>query len=151
MDPPGVDAVTDVEVPAGIPPAEPSISDLAKNTTRYARAWADMVAGEAALARVNLGRLLLAALFVPAIAIGVVLGLDGLLASLLYRLWPNWSIAIGGVLIFNVGLLFGTLRLLRQWWRTLSLPRSREALARLWRNHDDGAKQGESTDPRSAG
>src|ERR1700693_273788 len=101
MGPTEVDAAA-VAAPEQHPPpadgsADPSLVDLARNTTRYARAWGDLVASEAALARINLGRLLLVALFIPAIAVGVVLGFDGVLASLLYRLLPDWTVAIGGV------------------------------------------------------
>jgi hypothetical protein len=155
MGPGGTDAATGVDAPAESPPvdtsAEPSLADLARNTTRYARAWGELVAGEAALARVNLARLLFAVLFIPAIAVGVVLGFDGVLASLLYRAFADWTLAIIGVVIVNLGLLFGVLMLLRHWWRTLSLPRSREALARLWRNHDDIGTQGEIADKRGPG
>jgi len=40
----------------------PSLADLARNSTRFARAWANLVASEAALARINLGRMLLVTL-----------------------------------------------------------------------------------------
>lgn len=131
--------------------ADPSLVDLARNTTRYARAWGDLVVGEAALARINLGRMLVVTLFIPAIAVGIVLGLDCVLGSLLYRLLPDWTVATGGVVIVNLALLFGALRLLRHWWRTLSLPRSREALTRLWRDHDDNGTHGANTDTHGPG
>ncbi len=126
--------------------ADPSLVDLVRNSTRFVRAWGSLVASEAALARVNLGRLLLLALFIPAIAIGIVLGLDGVLAGLLYRLVSDWALALGGVVLINVGLLTGVLVLLRRWWRTLSLPRSREALTSLWRDHDDNGTRGKNAD-----
>jgi len=127
--------------------ADPSLVDLARNSARFARAWGSLIASEAALARVNLGRLLLLALFIPAIAIGIVLGLDGVLAGLLYRLVSDWALALGGVVLVNLGLLVGVLVLLRRWWRTLSLPRSREALIGLWRDHDDNRTRGENAAP----
>ena len=148
---------TEVDAPvAEAPPAQPasavdgdrdpSLVDLARNSTRFVRAWGSLVASEAALARVNLGRLLLLALFIPAIAIGIVLGLDGVLAGLLYRLLSDWALALGAVVLINVGLLVGVLVLLRRWWRTLSLPRSREALTSLWRDHDDNGTRGKNAD-----
>jgi hypothetical protein len=146
---------TEVDAPvANAPPAQPSsaadgdadpsLVALAKNSARFVRAWGSLVAGEAALARVNLGRLLLLALFIPAIAIGIVLGLDGVLAGLLYRLVSDWALALGAVVLINLGLLVGVLVLLRRWWRTLSLPRSREALTSLWRDQDDNGTSGEN-------
>jgi hypothetical protein len=147
---------TDVDAPvADAPPtqpasadgnADPSLVDLARNSARFMRAWGGLVASEAALARVNLGRMLLLALFIPAIAIGIVLGLDGVLAGLLYRLVSDWALALGAVVLINIGLLVGVLVLLRRWWRTLSLPRSREALTSLWRDHDDSGTLGENAD-----
>ncbi|HET7778567.1 MAG TPA: hypothetical protein VFL07_08445, partial [Rudaea sp.] len=86
MGPTEVDAPV-AEAPAAQPAsavdgdADASLVDLARNSTRFVRAWGSLVASEAALARVNLGRLLLLALFIPAIAIGLVLGLDGVLAG----------------------------------------------------------------------
>jgi hypothetical protein len=127
---------------------DPSLADLAKDTTHYVRAWGVLVAGEVALARINLLRLLLLALFVPAIAIGIVLGLEGVLAGLLYRLVPNWTLVMGAVALINLGLLVGVLILLRHWWRSLSLPRSREALTRLWRDQDDNGTHGKDTNPQ---
>ncbi|HET7779838.1 MAG TPA: hypothetical protein VFL07_14915 [Rudaea sp.] len=140
-----------VETPPQPPSAadggvDPSLADLARNTTHYVRAWGVLVAGEAALARINLGRLLLLALFIPAIAIGIVLGLDGVLAGLLYRLVSDWALALGAVVLVNAGLLVGVLVLLRRWWRTLSLPRSREALTGFWRDHDDNGTRGKNAD-----
>lgn|SRR5512144_821844 len=151
MDPaPRVDAPVQGS-PATDDAAKPSLADLARNTARYTRAWGDLVLGEAGLARINLGRMLLVTLFIPAIAVGIVLGLDGVLGSLLYRLLPDWTVAIGGVAVVNLALLFGALRLLRRWWRTLSLPRSREALTRLWRDHDDNGTHGANPNTQGTG
>jgi len=151
MGPTEVDAPV-AEAPAAQPAsavdgdADASLVDLARNSTRFVRAWGSLVASEAALARVNLGRLLLLALFIPAIAIGIVLGLDGVLAGLLYRLVSDWALALGAVVLVNAGLLVGVLVLLRRWWRTLSLPRSREALTGFWRDHDDNGTRGKNAD-----
>jgi hypothetical protein len=140
-----------VDTPPPRPPsaveggADPSLAGLARDTTRYVRAWGVLVAGEVALARINLVRLLLLVLFIPAIAIGIVLGLDGVLAGLLFRLVSDWTVVMGTVALVNLGLLVGVLVLLRRWWRTLSLPRSREALTRLWRDDDDSGTHGENT------
>jgi len=135
--------------PAGAPP--PSLADLARNSTRFARAWGNLVASEAALARINLGRMLLVTLFIPALAVGVVAGLDGVLAGLLHHLVADWAVVSGAVAAFNLVLLFCVLLVLRRWWRTLSLPRSREAITRLWRDHDDDGKPGKNPDAQGDG
>ena len=74
---------------------------------------------------------LLLALAVPAIAFGILLGVDALLAALALRLLGDWILAVVCVLLVNAGLLALTLVLLRGWWQSLSLPRSRAALARV--------------------
>jgi len=126
-----------------------SLAGLARNSTRFARAWGNLVASEAALARINLGRMLLVTLFIPALAVGIVAGLDGVLVGLLHRVLADWTVAFAGVAVFNLVLLFCVLLVLRRWWRTLSLPRSREALTRLWRDHDDNSTAGKNPDAKS--
>jgi hypothetical protein len=106
------------------------LRQLAQDAAAYARALGHLALSEAALARVNLVRLLLLALAVPAIVFGILLGFDALLAALALQLFKGWSIAIVCVLVVNATLLVLTLTLLRRWWRSLSLPRSRAALAR---------------------
>lgn len=107
------------------------LRQLAHDVAAYARALGYLVLSEAALAKVNLVRLLLLALAVPAIAFGILLGVDALLAALALRLLGDWILAVVCVLLVNAGLLALTLVLLRGWWQSLSLPRSRAALARV--------------------
>ena len=107
------------------------LSRLARDAGAYARALGHLALSEAALARINLVRLLLLALAVPAIVFGILLGVDALLAALALRLFGDWAFAVLGVLVVNAGLLALTLLLLRRWWRSLSLPRSRAALTRV--------------------
>jgi hypothetical protein len=120
--------------PAGIADRElaASLAGLARDSSGYARALGQLVAGEAELAKTNLTRLLVVALLAPAIAAGSVMTLDAMLAALLMRWLHAWTWAIGIVAAANVALLLTSLWLLRTWWRSLSLPRSRAALGRLW-------------------
>jgi hypothetical protein len=111
--------------------AEISLTELARHTAAYVRACWELFASEAALAKSNLVRLLIAALVVPAMAIGVLLGLDGLLAALAYRWSQDWAIALVAVLLLNLAGLLALIMLLRRWWGSLSLPRSRAALSRF--------------------
>jgi hypothetical protein len=83
--------------------------------------------------------------------VGIVAGLDGVLAGLLHHMVADWTFAFGGVAVINLVLLFCVLLVLRRWWRTLSLPRSREALTRLWRDHDDNGTAGKNTDAQGDG
>lgn len=111
---------------------EARLINLAQESADYARAWAQLAADEATLAKSNLVRLLVVSLLVPAMATGVVVGLDALTTSMLEALLHSWSLASGIVAVSNIGLLLAMLWLLRGWSRSLSLPKSRAALARLW-------------------
>lgn len=108
------------------------VSKLLHDSTEYARALGQLVASEAELAKVNLTRILIVALLVPAIAAGAVLAVNAWFAAVLASWLKSWPLAIGAVALIDVGALAGALWLLRGWWRTLSLPRSRAALSSLW-------------------
>lgn len=114
------------------PPADQSVTDLARETTDYARAWLQLAVDEAALARTNLVRLVIVALMVPAMAAGVIVGLDALGTALLESLLHSWSIATAIVSALNIALLLAMLWMLRRWSQSLTMPRSRAAFNRLW-------------------
>ncbi len=120
-------AASDGDAAAG----DASIAALVRQTADYARAFGNLAASEAALARINLIRLLGVALLVPALALGVLIGIDALVAAVAFDLIRDWSLAIVCMLLLNLGLLLAAFVLLRRWWRTLSLPRSRAALAQF--------------------
>lgn len=128
-------AAADVEAkvaPAPDPAAAATLRDVVRDSAEYARALGHLVASEAELAKVNLVRILIVALLLPAIAAGAVLSLDAFFAALLFRWMQDWSLAIATIALVNLALLAGALWVLRSWWRTLSLPRSRAAFASLW-------------------
>jgi len=125
-------------------PPDASLGDLARDTGAFAKAWFSLIASEAALAKVNLVRIILVALLVPAIAIGIVVGVNGIAVTLLYALITNWPLAFLGTAVLNIAILVWMLWMLRNWWRTLSLPRSRKALTGLWSSKNDVASIGES-------
>jgi hypothetical protein len=113
-------------------PTSSVVSKLLRDSTEYARALGQLVASETELAKVNLVRIVVVALLVPAVAAGVVLALNAWLAALLAGWVASWALAIGVVALINVTALAFAVWLLRGWWRTLSLPRSRAALSGLW-------------------
>lgn len=108
-----------------------SLSGLAQDSGEYARTLARLAVAEANLAATNLRRLLIVALVVPAIAVGAVAATDAMLAAWLARHFGGWTPALAVVAAANLALLAVALRLLASWWRSLGLPRSRAALARL--------------------
>ena len=128
-------AAADVEAKAKPAPdaaTAATLGDVVRDSAEYARALGHLVASEAELAKVNLVRILIVALLLPAIAAGAVLSLDAFFAALLFRHMQDWSLAIGTVALANIALLAGLFWALRSWWRTLSLPRSRAAFSSLW-------------------
>lgn len=108
-----------------------SASELAHTTSDYVHAWSKLLASETRLARVSVVRLALAALVVPALALAICITLDAFIIALLNRWLHDWSSCIAIVLFANLAGLFGLLLGMRQWWRNLSLPRSRGALVQL--------------------
>lgn len=111
---------------------ETRLTDLAHEAAEYAQAWTRLAASEAAHARVNVLRLLLVGMLVPAMAAGVVVGADALATALLQSFLNSWRLATAIVAAANVALLLGMLWLLRAWLKSFSLPKSRAALSRLW-------------------
>ena len=108
-----------------------SLGAVAHDTSDYVQAWSALFASETRLARVSLVRLGLAALIAPALALGICMTLDAFLVAVLNRLLHDWSSCLAIVLLANVAGAYGLLLAMRRWWRNLSLPRSRGALAQL--------------------
>ena len=125
--------------------AEPTarISDLAHYTGDYVRAWSELFAGEAQLARICVYRLLLAALWATFLVFGIVVAGNVLAVALLERWLHDWTSAVALTLLLNCLVLFGLLWAMRSWWRNLSLPRSRRALRELMqRLHETAGASG---------
>jgi hypothetical protein len=113
-------------------PATPaSFSAVAQDTSDYVQAWGALIASETRLTRLSLARLGVAALIVPALALGICITLDAFLVALLHRLLPDWSSCLALVLFANLVGTYGLLVAMRHWWRNLTLPRSRAALTQL--------------------
>jgi hypothetical protein len=112
-------------------PDAASLRDLAHDTTDYVRVWSSLLASETRLARISAVRLALAALVIPALALGICISLDAFLVAVLNRWLHDWSGCIAVVLFFDLAALCALLLAMRRWWHNLSLPRSRGALTHL--------------------
>ena len=123
---------------------------IAGDTAAFIKAWARLVSSEAAVARASLSSLLIGALLVPALAFALLVALDAVLATLLFELTHHWLLAAVVVLVLDAAALLYLLRRLRNWWRTLSLPHSRQALTRLWSSHDDPSEERATAPARRA-
>lgn len=108
-----------------------SLTTLAQEGIEYLRNFVQLLLGETALAGNSLRRLLVSALVVPAIVLSTWLALNALVAALLQRWLQDWIAAVAIVLVFDVATLALFWLAMRRWWRDLSLPRSRAAIARL--------------------
>jgi hypothetical protein len=108
-----------------------SLGDLAHYTGDYVRAWSELFAGEAQLARMCVNRLLLATVWACFLVFGIVVTGNVLTAAMFERWLQDWASAIALTLLLNFVVLIGLLLAMRAWWRTLSLPRSRRALRHL--------------------
>jgi hypothetical protein len=136
--------------------AESSLANLTRDAVRYARTWSKLAASEAALAKINLARMLLGAVLFCALVPSAFIVFDALLVAMAFDLLHDWVLAIGAVALLDLGLLLTLLWLLRSWWRTLSLPRSRAALtdlwrADLWRRDNDAGTNGPGAAAHSSG
>ena len=120
-------------------PGEPAA--IARDSAAFIKAWTRLVSSEAAVARASLSSLLIGALLVPALAFALLVAVDAVLATLVFELIHHWLPAALAVLVLDAAALLFVLRLLRNWWRTLSLPHSRQALTRLWSSHDDPSEE----------
>lgn len=119
--------------PAAIGANDASFIDLARSTSAYAQAWSRLVVSETRLASASAVRLLLAALILPALAFGIFITVNALVAAELQRWLHDWASGITVVLLLDIFGLCGLLLAMRRWWRNLSLPRSRNALIQMLR------------------
>src|SRR6185312_8446449 len=99
------------------------LGDLARYSGDYVRAWSELLAGEAQLARICVNRLLLATLWACFLVFGIVVTGNVLAAAMFERWLLDWASAIALTLFLNFIVLTGLLLAMRGWWRTLSLPR----------------------------
>lgn len=108
-----------------------SIGAVAHETSNYVQAWSALVMSETRLASASLVRLGIAALVLPALALGIFINLDAVLVAVINRVLHEWSVSLAIVLFANLLGAYVLLLAMRRWWRNLSLPRSRDALTQL--------------------
>jgi len=106
-------------------------ADLLASAADYARAWSELLRSETVLARQSVVRMAFAVCAIPALILGTVVAYDALITVLLNEWLHDWGLALAIALVLNVGVLAALLLAMRQWWRNLTLCRSREALMRL--------------------
>ena len=119
------------------------ISELVHHTADYVRAWSELFACEAELARISAQRLVAATVWICLLVLGVVINGNVLTAAVLNRWTQDWVSSFALTLLFNGVVLLGLLLAMRHWWRRLSLPRSRRALSQLLERIGDANRERE--------
>lgn len=94
----------------------------------FAQSWSTLLQAEMALARRSLNLLLFGAVALPVVALGVWIGSGALLALVIHAIGCSWLMSVAVDVAIQLALLALLLRSVRQWWRNLTLPRSRAAL-----------------------
>ncbi len=132
---------TPVDVPPEIPaPAatdggesaeEASLRNIAHEGIEYVRHLVQLFLGEVEIARGSFTRMLLAGAFIPLLLLTIWAALNLLLAALVARWLHDWIYGYLAILLVNGALVAWLTMGLLRWKRDLSLPRTRDALARL--------------------
>lgn len=120
-----------------VPPLTPadaeaqSPTDLRDDIAAYAQAWSRLFTQEMQLARTSAAWLFVAAGAIVATALTICVTFAALTVFIADRWLHDWAGDIAIALLLEGITLCMLLARVRRWWHNLSLPRSREALARL--------------------
>jgi hypothetical protein len=132
---------TPVETPE--PVAEPataapgqSVDDatfakLVHEGAEYVRTLLHLFLGEVQIARGSFVRMLVAGALIPVFALTIWSALNLLVAAIVARVLNDWIYGYLSILLLNAVLVWIAVKGLKRWKRDLTLPRSRDALARL--------------------
>jgi hypothetical protein len=131
------------DAPTATADTQRKISELAHHTADYVRAWSELFTCEAELARISAQRLVAATLWVCLLVLGVVINGNVLTAAVFNRWTQDWASSFALTLLLNCVVLVGLLLAMRNWWRRLSLPRSRRALSQLLERIGDADRERE--------
>ena len=120
-----------------LPPQTPADADaespvdLRDDLVGYAQAWSRLFTHEMHLARASLAWLFVGAGAIVATALTICVSFAVLVALTADRWLHDWTGDIAIALLLEGITLYALFGAMRHWWHNLSLPRSREALARL--------------------
>lgn len=108
-----------------------SLRELAHEVVEYLRNLAQLFLGEVEIARGSFTRLLIAGALIPVFLLTIWSALNLLLGALVARWLQDWLYGYLAILFVNIALVAAFVMYAKRWKRDLTLPRSREALARL--------------------
>ena len=117
------------------PPPQPgddaTFAKLVQEGADYVRTLLHLFLGELQIARGSFVRMLVAGALIPVFLLTIWTALNLLVAATVSRLLNDWIYGYLSVLLLNAILIWLSVMALKRWKRDLTLPRSRDALARL--------------------
>jgi len=120
---------------AGAPPPEAvdeaTFAKLIHEGGEYVRGMLHLFLGEVQIARGSFVRMLVAGALIPVFLLTIWSALNLLIAAIVSRLLNDWIYGYLSILLLNGILVWVSVMALKRWKRDLTLPRSRDALARL--------------------
>ena len=120
-----------------VAPPPPDVGDdatftkLVQEGADYVRTLLHLFLGELQIARGSFVRMLVAGALIPVFLLTIWTALNLLVAASVSRLLNDWIYGYLSVLLLNGILVWLSVMALKRWKRDLTLPRSRDALARL--------------------
>ena len=97
----------------------------------YVRTLLHLFLGELQIARGSFVRMLVAGALIPVFLLTIWSALNLLVAAIVSRVLNDWIYGYLTILLLNGILVWVSVKALKRWKRDLTLPRSRDALARL--------------------
>jgi hypothetical protein len=133
VDTPELDLAASGEPAPPPPPAadDASFAKLAHEGVEYARTLLELFLGEVQIARGSFVRMLVAGALIPVFLLTIWTALNLLVAAIVARVLGDWMYGYITILVLNGILVWLSVMGLKRWKRDLTLPRSRDALARL--------------------
>jgi hypothetical protein len=126
-------ATTDEPVASSPNPdrGDAAFTKVVQDGADYVRTLLHLFLGEVQIARGSFVRMLAAGALIPVFLLTIWSALNLLVAAIVARVLGDWIYGYLAILLLNGILVWVSVRALKRWKRDLTLPRSRDALARL--------------------
>ena len=127
-------AAAATDEPVAPPPAsggDATFATVVQEGAEYVRTLLHLFLGELQIARGSFVRMLVAGALIPVFLLTIWSALNLLVAAIVSRLLNDWIYGYLSILLLNGILVWVSVMAMKRWKRDLTLPRSRDALARL--------------------
>jgi hypothetical protein len=118
-------------IPPPVAADDATFAKLAHEGAEYVRTLLHLFLGEVQIARGSFVRMLVAGALIPVFLLTIWSALNLLVAAIVARVLNDWIYGYLTILVLNGILVWLAVKGLKRWKRDLTLPRSRDALARL--------------------